>query len=70
MPDYCCMRLSDPGHRSSTADSSCVRDISSTGEDPSVRINAWFGPGGTVSPLHYDPQHNILAQVLHYICVF
>ncbi|TFJ80702.1 hypothetical protein NSK_007879 [Nannochloropsis salina CCMP1776] len=33
-------------------------------EDGLVVTNAWFGPGGTVSPTHTDPYHNLLAQVV------
>ena len=50
VPDYC-----------------AVSDSAAGGEEeeaPEVRIHAWFGPPGTVSPLHYDAPHNLLCQVM------
>ncbi|KAI9595162.1 hypothetical protein BDF19DRAFT_422846 [Syncephalis fuscata] len=31
---------------------------------PSVQTHAWFGPAGTISPLHHDPDRNLFAQVV------
>lgn len=48
-PDYCSLLLNDEESDASAA---------------SVATNAWFGPAGTISPLHNDPFHNLLAQVV------
>ncbi len=50
IPDYCYADI--PATR--------IRDKREPGE---ALLNAWFGPAGTVSPLHTDPYHNILCQV-------
>ncbi|KAK1356114.1 lysine-specific demethylase JMJ30 [Heracleum sosnowskyi] len=41
-----------------------VPDYCFTGGGELRSINAWFGPAGTVTPLHHDPHHNILAQIV------
>lgn len=39
--------------------------MTADGEDnEDVKSNIWFGPPWTISPLHHDPYHNILCQVV------
>jgi len=52
VPDYCA--LSSGGDGDENGD---------TAPSP-PEILAWFGPAGTVSPLHHDPTHNLLAQLV------
>uniref|UniRef100_A0A7N2KMH2 Cupin-like domain-containing protein n=1 Tax=Quercus lobata TaxID=97700 RepID=A0A7N2KMH2_QUELO len=41
----------------------CVPDYCFAGGGELRPLDAWFGPAGTVTPLHHDPHHNILAQL-------
>eukprot|EP00898_Chlorokybus_atmophyticus_P009059 jgi/Chlat1/9154/Chrsp97S08401 len=45
------------------ADIRVPKYVAHTGRDPRPQVNAWLGPAGTVTPLHRDPYHNLLAQV-------
>jgi len=57
IPDYCYCEPAPSPH---------LTHIKPTVKLEEPLLNAWFGPAGTVSPLHTDPYHNILAQVVGY----
>ncbi|KAI9786542.1 MAG: hypothetical protein M1816_007866 [Peltula sp. TS41687] len=51
-----------PALRNDISIPDCCYMTDSDQEEP--LINAWFGPAGTVSPLHTDPYDNVLCQVV------
>ena len=70
VPDYCLLSL--PSAAASATASTSTSESSSwaasasepDGEPAPPQLLAWFGPCGTLSPLHFDPSHNLLAQVV------
>ncbi|KAF9741125.1 hypothetical protein PMIN06_012689 [Paraphaeosphaeria minitans] len=56
IPDYC--------YTSPAAPPSNLSNVKAVDELDEPLLNAWFGPADTISPLHTDPYHNILAQVV------
>lgn len=57
IPDYC---FTDPPPHTETV----AKDQRTMPHLEEPLLNAWFGPAGTVSPLHTDPYYNILCQVV------
>jgi hypothetical protein len=57
IPDYCYCEPAPSPHLTH------IKPVAKL-EEP--LLNTWFGPAGTISPLHTDPYHNILAQVVGY----
>jgi Cupin-like domain len=79
-PDYCYLEAPppDPGTPVALSEAKTQKtshpillptankdSVDSNADDiPDVQANIWFGPAWTITPLHHDPYHNILCQVV------
>ncbi|WPG99947.1 Hypothetical protein R9X50_00277000 [Acrodontium crateriforme] len=61
IPDYCFTL--PPAADCAVRKTAGLKDVAQL-EEP--MLNAWLGPGGTKTPLHTDPYHNVLCQVVGY----
>jgi hypothetical protein len=73
-PDYCYLDAPGPepgtpvalkaASQGKTSHPSFLPADATTSEADDVKATIWFGPAWTISPLHHDPYHNILCQVV------
>ena len=61
IPDYC---YTSPPNPSAAVSQTAGLALALQLDEP--LLNAWLGPKGTKTPLHTDPYHNILCQVVGY----
>lgn len=61
VPDYCYTSPPDPDEAAAR-----TAGLASAPRLDEPLLNAWLGPKGTRTPLHTDPYHNILCQVVGY----
>jgi hypothetical protein len=75
IPDYCYMDAPGPEPNTplfaSSRPSLAARTTDGPGtgaqttdDEYEIHRNIWFGPAWTITPLHHDPYHNILCQVV------
>lgn len=63
-PDYCALLTSEDEEPQSELPKGDGNTSSTSSAPDDIILNAWLGPSNTVSPLHHDPYHNLLAQVV------
>ncbi|KAI8920515.1 hypothetical protein BC831DRAFT_479363 [Entophlyctis helioformis] len=62
VPDYCYVKYDHEGDERERRGRGEGKGEGGPVLDDAI-VNAWLGPGGTVSPLHTDPHDNLFAQV-------
>lgn len=61
VPDYCYTTPPEPSGAALR-----IPGLADTPDSEEPLMNAWLGPKGTKTPLHTDPYHNVLCQVVGY----